>query len=113
MRTESGETLPKMLPGAVCVQWVRCGKPNCRCTRGELHGPYWYRFWREDAKLRKTHVKSKDLAKVREACEARRRERRELRVAMQEFRDLLALLRRIESDDRLGRNRDDSCLGRE
>ena len=21
----------------------RCGRPGCRCQRGELHGPYWYR----------------------------------------------------------------------
>jgi len=64
-----------------------------------LHGPYHYRFWRENGKLRKAYVKSKDLAKVRAACETRRRERRELRVAMQEFRDLLALLRRVEGDE--------------
>ena len=113
MRTKTGQTLPKMLLGAVCVQWVRCGKPNCRCARGELHGPYYYRFWRENGKLRKVYVKPGDLAEVQEACEARRRERRELRAAMQKFRDLLSIIRRIESDERLGRNRDDSCLGRE
>lgn len=21
----------------------RCGKPNCQCQKGDLHGPYWYR----------------------------------------------------------------------
>lgn len=99
MRVKTGKTLPKTLPGAVCKQWVRCGKPNCRCTRGELHGPYWYRFWREDAKLRKSYVKPCDLDVVRAACEARRRERRELRAAMHEFRALLASLRRIEGGE--------------
>ena len=44
------ETLPKTLPGAVCAQWVRCCRPNCRCARGHLHGPYFYRFWREGAR---------------------------------------------------------------
>jgi len=24
-------------------QGRRCGRPGCRCQRGELHGPYWYR----------------------------------------------------------------------
>jgi len=99
MRIESGETLPKMLPGAVCVQWVRCGKPNCRCARGDLHGPYYYRFWRESGKLHKAYVKRCDLDAVRAACEARRRERQELRVAMQAFRDLSARLRRVEGDE--------------
>src|SRR3990170_1171795 len=23
---------------------VRCGKPTCKCTRGERHGPYWYAY---------------------------------------------------------------------
>ena len=32
--------IPAELPGAVCQQWVKCGKPNCHCARGELHGPY-------------------------------------------------------------------------
>lgn len=33
--------------GAICAQFIRCGKPACRCARGELHGPYYYRFTRE------------------------------------------------------------------
>ena len=99
MKGKRGKTLPKTLPGSVCVQWVRCGKSNCRCADGQLHGPYHYRFWRENGKLRKAYVKPEDLAEVQEACEARRRERRELRAAMREFRALLASLRRIEGGE--------------
>ena len=25
-------------------QFVRCGKENCKCANGELHGPYWYHY---------------------------------------------------------------------
>lgn len=36
---------------------IRCGKPSCRCARGELHGPYWYVYWRDSGgKLRKRYV---------------------------------------------------------
>lgn len=28
--------------GTLISQGRRCGKEGCRCTRGELHGPYWY-----------------------------------------------------------------------
>lgn len=35
-----------LLPGHIVTERVRCGKPNCRCARGELHGPYHYRRWR-------------------------------------------------------------------
>lgn len=25
-------------------EMILCGKPNCKCQRGELHGPYWMRY---------------------------------------------------------------------
>ncbi len=31
-----------LLRGALVNQRRRCGKEGCRCTRGELHGPYTY-----------------------------------------------------------------------
>jgi hypothetical protein len=30
------------LPGTLVEQHRRCGKEGCRCTQGELHGPYAY-----------------------------------------------------------------------
>ena len=34
-------------------QYVRCGKAACsRCP----HGPYWYAFWREGARVRSRYV---------------------------------------------------------
>jgi Family of unknown function (DUF6788) len=30
------------LAGSLVEQSRRCGKEGCRCTRGELHGPYVY-----------------------------------------------------------------------
>ncbi len=91
--------MPKtsLLPGAVCEQWVKCGKPRCRCTRGQLHGPYYYRFWRENGKLRKEYVRLQDVKRVERACKARqakeKRERREKEAAMALLRELKAYLR--------------------
>ena len=31
-----------LVAGSVVEQGRRCGKEGCRCTRGELHGPYTY-----------------------------------------------------------------------
>jgi hypothetical protein len=79
-RSDSNKTpepLPKTLPGVVCAQRVRCGKSVCSCACGQGHLAY-YRFWREVGKLRKQYVRRPDLAAVRAACEARRRERQEL-----------------------------------
>src|SRR5687768_466086 len=89
---ETPEPLPKTLPGAVCPQRVRCGKPGCRCARGHGHLAF-YRFWRERGRLRKSYVRPADLAAVRAACEARRRERREFAAAWRQWRDLAAVVR--------------------
>jgi hypothetical protein len=40
-------------------EMVRCGKKGCRCSRGELHGPYWYAYWTEDGKTRSEYVGKK------------------------------------------------------
>jgi uncharacterized protein DUF6788 len=34
--------LEGLLRGSLVEQGRRCGKAGCRCTRGELHGPYVY-----------------------------------------------------------------------
>src|SRR5688500_17043574 len=94
--TENPEPLPKTLPGAVCAQRVRCGRPACRCAPGPGHLAH-YRFCRQGGRLRKSDVRLADLAWVRAACEARRRDRRELAQAWQEWRRLAAVAREAES----------------
>jgi hypothetical protein len=88
------EPLPKTLPGVVCAQRVQCGKPGCRCARGPGHLAY-YRFWRDGGRLRKSYVRRADLDAVRAACEQRKRERRELPGAWQQWRQLVAVLREV------------------
>lgn len=58
--------LPQVLPlpGAICLQWVRCGRAGCRCKQGELHGPYSYRFVREGGRLRKRYIRKEDLQEI-------------------------------------------------
>ena len=90
------EPLPKTLPGVVCTQRVRCGKPGCRCARGPGHLAY-YRFWREGGRLRKCYVRRADLSAVRAACAARQHERRELSEAWQQWRRLVAVAREVSS----------------
>jgi hypothetical protein len=97
LQTESPESLPKTpLAGVVLPQWVRCGRPNCRCARGELHGPYYARFWREGGRLRKKYVRPADLEQVREQCEARRQARCDLRAGWATWRALAAAVREVE-----------------
>lgn len=101
--TESLKPLPKMLAGCICAQWKKCGKPNCRCARGELHGPYFYRFWWSGGHQRKSFIKASEVEQVREACEdyrrfktLRRESRARQRQQMRYLQKLLATLREHE-----------------
>ena len=91
------KAVPKMLAGAVIPQYVRCGKATCRCARGELHGPYLYRKWREGSRQRKAYVKPQDVAAVQAACRAERElvsaNRLAREIARQDWSRLSDLLR--------------------
>jgi hypothetical protein len=93
---EMAKLLPKTLPGAVCAQWVRCGKPGCRSARGELHGPYFYRFWREGGRLCKVYVPRSALAQVRAQCQDRRDQNSLVRIGWRTWRQLQELVRKVE-----------------
>jgi hypothetical protein len=72
------------LPGEVCSQYIRCGKPGCRCEMGQRHGPYYYRIWRDGDRVHKAYVKRSELKSVQQACESYRLQRQQLRDAHQE-----------------------------
>ncbi len=39
------------------LQHRKCGKASCStCRNGHGHGPYWYAYWREGARLRSGYV---------------------------------------------------------
>jgi hypothetical protein len=96
--------LPKILAGVVLEQWKRCGRGNCRCASGALHGPYFYRFWRQDGHLRKAYVPREEVEAVRSRCRARqeeeREERRTEREAMEYLRGVRRFLREVERHER-------------
>jgi len=78
--------------GDIVTQYIRCGKPTCRCRHGEPHGPYHYRTWRDGDKVRKVYVPAKDVEHVQAACDAYKDLRRHLR---DDQKHRLALTREI------------------
>lgn len=99
MKTKSEKALPKMMPGTMHAQYVKCGKQNCKCANGELHGAYYYHFVRVGGKLRKRYIKASEVKQIRIACQARQREQnkriemlrkhwQKLREIRQDLRDL-------------------------
>ena len=51
------------LEGSLVSQMRRCGKEGCRCTQGELHGPYVYLSISRGADRRLVYVPA-ELAEV-------------------------------------------------
>lgn len=41
------------------LQSIRCGKENCKCREGNLHGPYWYAYWTEKGKIKSQYIGKK------------------------------------------------------
>jgi hypothetical protein len=41
------------------LEYIRCGKEECKCTSGDLHGPYWYAYWNENGKTKSRYIGKK------------------------------------------------------
>jgi len=42
--TKNGDdVLPITEDGTLVRKYQKCGKKNCKCQQGKLHGPYWWR----------------------------------------------------------------------
>ena len=106
------EAAEELLPGVVLPQYVRCGKRGCRCAGGSgtLHGPYLYRFWREEGRLKKRYVPRRDSEQVQSACRAWQEHKvieREVRARVREnrgkMRAMIHSLREMEAALRMMR----------
>ncbi len=88
--------LPKSEPllGTLHFEWKKCGNPACRCARGEPHGPYAYRHWRENGRQRKVYVARDRISEVLARIENRKR----LAAPPWRVRQVLAGLWRIEKE---------------
>lgn len=56
----------RLMRGTLSVRHGRCGKPNCRCARGELH-PSLYLVQSQDGKVRQICVPRAWEEQVRQA----------------------------------------------
>ena len=44
--------------GAVTYQLerIKCGKENCKCSKGQGHGPYWYKYWSVGGRTKSAYI---------------------------------------------------------
>jgi hypothetical protein len=88
--------------GGVYRQRVRCGKLNCRCSRGpDYYHPAYYHLTRVSGKLVKRYVPRSEVADLQRAIEAARAagaaERRARRASLEHFRGLRDRIREHRS----------------
>ena len=62
--------LEAVVAGSLQDQRRRCGKEGCRCTRGELHGPYLYLSMRAGRRTRMLYVPAELAEQVRQGVSA-------------------------------------------
>ena len=56
--------LEKCLPGNLNAAYLICNRGNCKCTRGERHGPAWRLTWKENKKTKIIYIRKKEVKEV-------------------------------------------------
>jgi hypothetical protein len=93
MKTKTQNLLPKILLGTVHRQFKKCGKSNCKCACGKLHGAYYYHFVRVDGKLRKRYLRPDEVNETRVAVQHRQQNEKQHRARAQDAWQQLRKLR--------------------
>jgi hypothetical protein len=104
--TKVAKPSPKAaLLGSLQPEYVRCGTPTCRCARGELHGPYWRRYYWRDGRRCREYVRLAEHAEVAAAIVAGQSDRALRRGERQRVRELAGRIRQLRAlmADLLGR----------
>ncbi len=89
-----------MYSGSVITEHKRCGKASCRCSRGQLHGPYYYLFQRVGGRLRRTYLRPAQVEAARAACAEWRQVQARLLTQRRETMGLFRQMRQILRDMR-------------
>jgi hypothetical protein len=77
----------KMEPGSLIKVFTSCRKGNCKCTKGEKHGPFLYLNQKIDSKYSQRYIgKESDKTTVKRV------------QAYMNFQDTLAILRKINKE---------------
>ena len=81
---------------AICQQFRKCGKAGCKCSVGALHGPYFFFFYRENGKLKKSYIRKANAAELWEAYSAWRALQKRRAADRKAFIKLSREIRRID-----------------
>ncbi len=57
MQLAKGLSRKKLLYGSVVKKFKACNKKGCKCTKGALHGPFYYLTYKQDRKTKMVFIK--------------------------------------------------------
>jgi len=90
----------------VYERYKKCGNPNCKCQKGELHGPYlWIYQNKKGQKILSTtvqkgkHLEAKELADNYKELLERRQKLRELDQKINEYLNVMESILEKEAKD--------------
>ncbi len=87
------EDVDDMLPGALSLTHVRCGKATCHCARGEGH-PAWHLTVQVEGRTRVLHIPAAWVEDIRQRVDAGRALQEAVREVLAANAALLMLARR-------------------
>ncbi len=93
------EALDEMLPGALSLSHLRCGKPTCHCATGVGH-PAWHLTVRVDGRPRVIHIPAGWADAIRRRVEAGRGFQDAVREVLAANVQLLVLARQQRRKER-------------
>jgi len=89
----------RLLYGSVVKKYKACGKGGCKCTKGFLHGPFYYLTYKEDKKTKMIFIK-KNMWEAVIKLNDNYRELRKLRADISKIgKKILTLLDEIEKQN--------------
>ncbi len=83
-----------LLNGHIQKRRVRCGKPNCKCARGEPHTAF-YHVWHDGGRRFQKYVRRSQVETLRHQCEQHRRLQIKLRAGRIEYKQILVRAREL------------------
>jgi len=87
-----------LLKGSLVQKYKACNKQGCRCTRGELHGPFYYLSLSQAGKTKMIFIKRQHWPKVAELSTNYRQWRKRRARIVKINREMLALIDQLEKE---------------
>lgn len=77
-----------LICGFIQKQKIRCGKLNCKCSKGEYHLAY-YHVWYTNGQRFRRYIRKSEVENVRIACQNHRDLQARIRAGRAEYKQII------------------------